>query len=287
MIELLVSLLILVPIMGAAVSLLSVSVQQHAAEQSSGSAVQEARAGLEMMALEIAQAGSHREVATTLSGNVSALTTVQTHNVGSVTGINAGDMVQVGGVSTPAEDILLTAVGTNSVSGIFRTGHSSGEPVRLFALPFTSGIVAPTGLGASSSTTVTTLRFFGDISGDGVLNYVVYAYDGTNAQITRSMTPVTQASLNTALPLITNVKSGSVGFTLYTDAMGVVTSVGISMVVQNTVRSGGQFQEVALATRVVVPSAVAASNVLYENEILGMDNPIPPTPAKVTTWASQ
>ncbi len=287
LIELMVSLLILLPIMGAAVSILSVSVQQHAAEQSSGQTVQDARAGMELMVTEITQAGSHRDVSTTLTGNVPAMLTVQSHPIGSTAGINVGDRIQVGGTSSPAEEIDLTAVGANTISGIFRAGHSGGEPVRLFALPFKSGILKPAGLGVSSSTTVTTLRFFGDIKGDGELVYIVYTYDSTHAQITRSMTPVTQSTLNTALPIISNIKPSSVGFALYTDAMGVITSVRVSLVVQNTVRSGGKLQETALTSRVLIPSAVAASSLVYENVILGTDNPIPPTPANVVTWASQ
>ncbi len=286
LVELMVSLLILLPIMGAVVSLLSVSVQQHSTEQSSSTVVQDARAGLEMMVMEIAQAGSHREVSTTLSGSVSSLTTVQECSIGSSAGINTGDEIQVGGVSTPPEEVRLTAVGTNSISGIFRANHDSGEPVRLFPLPFATGVLKPAGLGVSSSATVTTLRFFGDTTGTGTLFYIVYDYDSANAQITRSMTPVTQTTLQPALPLITNVKAGSVGFTLFTDSVGVVTSVNVALVVNNTVQTSGKYQELALNSRVVIPSAAAASLLLYENNALGGSNPLPPTPANVVTWAS-
>jgi Tfp pilus assembly protein PilW len=287
--ELLVSLLILVPLLGAVVSLFTVAVNQHATEQSSSEATQEARAGMEMMIQEIAQAGSHMartDVSTTTSAIIAPLTSAQAVSVNSSTGFNVGDYVEVD-VGGSEEEVQITALAAGSLSGVFRTAHSSGVPIRLFALPYQSGVIPPAGLGANSSVAVTTLRFFGDLNGDGILCYVVYQYDSANAQITRSMTPITQTSMNPALPLIRNIKSNSAQFTVNTDSMGVITSVNVALTVQNTVKSGTKYQETALSSRVVIPSAVAASNLLNEIQQFGGVNRLPPTPTNVVTWASQ
>jgi Tfp pilus assembly protein PilW len=287
--ELLVSLLILVPLLGAAVSLFSVAARQHSAEQSSSEATQEARAGMDMMIQEIAQAGSHMartDVSATTSVAISPSTDAQAITVNSSTGFNVGDYVDVD-VGGGEEEVQLTAVGTGSISGIFRAAHLSGVPIRLFALPYQTGIIPPAGLGANSSAAVTTLKFFGDLNGDGTMCYVVYQYNSANAQITRSMTPITQTAMNSALPLIQNIKANSAQFTLYTDNMGVIASVNVALTVQNTVKSGAKFQETALSSRIVIPSAAAASNLLNEIQQYGGVNRLPPTPAIIVTWASQ
>ncbi len=291
--EVLVSMLVLLPVMGAAAGLFSVAVNQHSSEQSSIGVTEEARAGFELMTLEIAQAASHADRYTTTSGTVNPQTYAQPLSVASSIGFGVGDYVNVD-TGTSLETITVTAVGTNSISGIFKRQHSTtGVPVRLFALPFTTGVIPPAGLGANSSTSVTKLKFYGnmngllgDENGDGVLYYVEYDYDSANAQITRSMTPITQASKNSALPLVRNVKSGSVQFTLYTDSHAVVTSVSLSLVVQNTWKTGSKYQETALSSRIVIPSAVAASALYSEAIQYGGPNNLPPTPPRVTTWSN-
>jgi Tfp pilus assembly protein PilW len=287
MAELLVSLLILVPLMGAVVSLFSIALNQHASEQSSIEANQDARSGLEIMTLEIAQAGSHGDHSTTATSTFSASTSAQSIPVVSNSGFTVGDFMDVD-TGSNNEIVQVTAVGTNSISGVIRTGHNNANtPIRLFALPYLTGVIPPAGLGANSSATVTTLKFFGDINSDGSVYYVVYNYDSANTQITRSITPITQASMNAALPLVRNVKPNSVQFTLYTDSQSVVTSVSLALTVQNTWTTASKYQETELSSRIVIPSAVAGSVLLRELETYGGVNRLPPTPSQVTTWANQ
>jgi len=284
--EMLVSLLILVPLFGAVLSLFSVAVNQHGSEQSSAEANMDARSGLELMTLEIAQAGSHGDHSTTATSAITGSTDPQAVSVASSIGFTIGDYMDVD-AGANKEIIQVTNVGTNSISGIFRTAHTSGTPVRLFALPYLTGVIPPAGLGANSSATVTRLKFFGDINSDGNLYYVEYDYDSANAQITRSMTPITQASMNAALPLVRNVKPNSVQFTLYTDSRNVVTSVSLALTVQNTWMTASKHQETELSSRIVIPSAVAGSALLNELETYGGVNRLPPTPSQVTTWANR
>jgi len=273
--------------MAAVVTLFSDGVNQHSAEQSSAAMNQEARCALEMMTLEVAQAGSHRDANTTTTSSVSTPTaSAQSVSLASSSGFTIGDFVDID-TGTSRETVEVTAVDSNSISAIFRIPHGNGVPVRLFALPYLTGVIPPAGLGANSSATTTRLRFFGDVNGDGKLYYVEYDYNSTNAQITRSMTPITQATKNAAQPLVGNIKPNSVQFTLYTDSMSVVTSVSVTLTAVNTVRSGTKYQETALSSRTVIPSAGAASTLKYEVETYGGINRLPPTPSHVTTWSSQ
>ncbi len=289
MTELLISMCILVPIMGAAVSMFSTGANQQASEQTSIDANQDARSGLEIMTREIAQAGSHRDTSTTSTASINSSTNAQPLSVASTVGFSVGDWVDV-----DSESVQLTAVSSTSISAVFSANHASSAPVRLFASPYIPGVIPPAGLGANSSQTVTTLRFFGDINGDPNsspsdpnLYYVEYVYDTANSQITRSSTPLTQATKNPAVPFIRNVKANSVQFTLNTDDLGVVTSASIALTVHNTWKTGSKYQETELSSRVVIPSAVAGSALLHEVQRYGGIDQLPPTPSQVTTWVSQ
>jgi type II secretory pathway pseudopilin PulG len=285
LIELMISILILMPIMGAAMSLFSVGVQQQASEQSSIEATQEARTGFELMTTEIAQAGSHGDRSAVLSMNVPASTAVQTVTVSSTTGITAGDFVDVD-TGANHEIVEITGVTSTTLSGIFRTAHVQNKPVRLFALPYLTGVVPPAGMAANSTVEVTTLRLFGDINGDSTVQYVEYIYDSNSNQITRSITPITQAEKNPALPIMSNVKPNSVRFALRTDGLGAVTSVDLALTTQSSWKTGSQYQESQLSSKVVIPCAVSGSVLLYEIRRYGGVDRLPPTPSKVTTWTS-
>ncbi len=286
MAELLIAMVILLPVMGAALSLFSVGVNQHESEQTSIDVSQEARGALEMMASEIAQAGAHGDRETITTSTIAASINAQSVVVASAAGFMPGDYVEVD-TGANLETVQLTAVTGNSISGVFRTSHANGVPVRLFAMPYQNGVIPPAGMGASSSASVTALRFFGDMYGDSELFYVEYRYDAANDQITRSMTPISQGTKNPALPFIRNVQPNSVQFTLYTDTRGFVTAVDLSLGVQNTWGTGTQHekQKIDVSSRTVIPSAVTASALLNEIEIYGGLNNMPPTPAKVLAWA--
>ncbi len=300
MLELLLGVVILAPIMAAAFSFFSVGASQHASEQSNIDALQEARAGLDTMATEIGQAGSHRDVCTTLSGAISAASTsgVRAFNVNSTAGYSVGDYVFVdvddSGTSASQEEMRIEAVTANSISGILAKAHASGAPVCSSPWPFQYGVIRPTGLGNNDFQNVTTLQFFGDITGnmassatDPNIYYVEYVYDSTNNQITRSATPITQTTKATAVPLIRNLVPGSVQMTVTSDQWGIITSVNLSMSVRNTVRISGHVEDTQLSTRVSIPSALSAAVITSEISRPNIQavNKFPPTPANVNTLA--
>ncbi len=282
--ELMISVIILIPIMGAAISLFSVGARQQGTEQDSLDVNQEARAGLEMMVREIAQAGSRRDFITTTANSIN--TGIQTVTVNSAAGFLTGDWVRVGGTETVK--LIGVDYSAKSITANFAVGHGSNSSVRLLAYPFETGIIAPPGIGSHASADVNPIRFYGDISGDPndqKLYYVEYAYDAANSRITRSMTPLTADFKNAPRPLIANIKPNSVRFTVSTDGMGLVTSVNIAFTVQSTLKSGTKYQETALSTRVVIPSTTACSLLKDELEERGGDNYLPRTPTHVSEWA--
>jgi len=292
--ELLVSMVVLIPVMAAAVGMFSVGASHHAIGQNAIDVNQDARTAMEMMSIEIAQAGSHADVSTVASSSIVNSMTAQSVQVQSAAGFTAGDYVDVD-VDPNSEIVQLTAVSGNRLTGVFRLDHGPDTPIRLPAMPYLTGIIPPPGLGANSSTTVTTLRFFGHIQGsngdanenDPTVHYVEYNYDSANERITRSITPITQATKNPAVPFVRNVKTGSVRFTLNTDVLGVVTSASIAVTVKNSIKSGTQYQEVPLASRITIPSTIAASELLWEYQRYRGLYPLPPTPSIVRTWAGQ
>ncbi len=74
-------------------------------------------------------------VDTTLTATVTASKTAQTVSVGSSSGVIAGQWITVGGGITYQADgnieaVHVTAVGAGTITGIFRSNHSSGETVK-------------------------------------------------------------------------------------------------------------------------------------------------------------
>jgi len=283
--EMLVSICILIPVMGAAVGLFSLGASQHSTEQTSIESTQEARAAFEMMTTEIAQAGAHGDVATTISVAFGANAAAQPVRVASTVGFAVGDYVDVD-TGSDHELVQLTAVGGDTITGVFRTSHQQNKPVRLFALPYATGVLS-NGLAPNSTRTSSSICFYGDILGNSTVQYVEYNYNAGTNQITRSITPITQNTPSAAVVLVNNIKPNSAQFTINTDSRGIVTSAVVAMTVQNTVKSGGKYQETELASRITIPSAIAASALLYENYRFGGFNHIPPTPENVTQWASR
>lgn len=284
--ELLISMMILIPIMGAAVSMFSVGVNQQVTEQGSVDVNQEARAGLEMMTREIGQAGAHGNIHTTTSAAIGASSNVQTIGVGSTAGMTVGEWVDVD-AGANWECVQLTAVSGNTISGIFTMSHAANASVNLFAYPYLTAVIPPSGMGPNSSVDVTTVRFFGDIDSDLVLDYVEYVYNSSADRIMRSVTPLTAGGKSAAIPFINNIRDNSVQFTVNSNALGVITSVNISFTVESTIESNSQKQHVTLSSRALVPSAMAASALLRELQMYQDISKLPPTPSQVTAWANQ
>jgi type II secretory pathway pseudopilin PulG len=292
MVEMLVAILILLPIMAAAMSLFSTAVSQHGSEQNSIEVNQDARAALEIMTREIAQAGSHRDRIRNTSGAAGPSTTATATvsiPMASTSGFIVGDWVIID--PNNWEETEIQGVSSNSISAVLGKHHNSGVSVQLKAYPFSVGVIPPAGMGANASQNVSTLKFFGDINGDlnsaatdPNLYYIEYGYDSANHQITRSATEITASAKSNAIPFISNVTSAQ--FTVNTNELGVITVVNITMTVRSNWRTGSKYEAATLASRVFVPSASAATALMYElkdgyQEI----NKMPLLPDGVAAWA--
>jgi type II secretory pathway pseudopilin PulG len=283
-VEMLVALCIFLPLMIGAAQLFEVGVKQKSREQSTLEASMDATIGFQMMLSEIAQAGSHSDISTTLQQNVSGSATAQAVSVASTAGLNPGDYIDIVDSTGSSETIEIKAVGDGTLTAIILGDYTTGDDVRLFAQPYTGGIISPTALAANASTDVTTLRFFGDIYGDGNLYYVEYAYDSNNAQITRSITRFDAGSKSAAVPLISHIQQGSAQFTLHADGNGVVSSVTASLTVENQWKNdAGQLEEIRLSSRVNAPSIEAASALYYESMHYGGVANLPSIPSFVAS----
>lgn len=189
------------------------------------------RSATELLQQEIGQAGSIAlpppAIPLTLLGAVTGLGTSATIGVTDSTGMFRGMQLVIGpdavnGASR--ETVMLTAVGTNTITAIFQDPHAAGAAVSVLGA-FASGVVPISGdkiitidaagatqvttLTAATGSTGTLLKLFGDINGDGNLVYIEYACNtGTSAApgtFTRSVTPFTAGSQTAAQTLLPNV----------------------------------------------------------------------------------
>ena len=285
LVELLITSLVLLVLLAGIATVFVTGVNYYGGEQRTAQMNGEARTALDIMAMEIAQAGARRDFNTTVSADLGGSATSQDVSVASSTGFQPGDSVTVDAGGLNPETVQLTAVGAGSIRGIFQIARATGTAIRFYSMPYITGIVPPAGLLPNSSVSVTALNFYGDFYPDGNVYYVEYKYDSANSQITRSITPLSQASENPAEPFIRNVQNVAPFFTLYSDNEGAVTSVRVDVTVQNTWKGNTATGETRIQARMGAPSVAAASVILTDNKLYGTAFPLPATPANVTAWS--
>jgi hypothetical protein len=195
---------------------------------------QSARAALEILTQEIGQAGynpnysPHKTSSAPVTAGYSALCVT----LDNTTGINPGDWLSVDtGVNNEIVQVTgNTANGActtaNQIKVVLQMDHTTTPfPVLSYKFPYPTGILTGTVNGQSTSSD-TTLMFYGDISDNGQINSIVYSLDPTTNPATtvtvggatyalynlyRSITPVTFPTAlslgtnNQASPLVQNV----------------------------------------------------------------------------------
>ena len=195
---------------------------------------QSARAALEVLTQEIGQAGYNPNFSPnkTCSTAISAGYAAQCVTLNDTTGINPTDWLSV---DTGSSNEIVQVTGNtangacttaNQIKAIFQWDHPTTPiPFLSYKFPYPTGILTGTVNGVSTSDNKT-LEFYGDISDNGQISYIVYSLNPTTSPATtvtvggatytlynlyRSITPVTFPTAlslgtnNPASPLVQNV----------------------------------------------------------------------------------
>jgi prepilin-type N-terminal cleavage/methylation domain-containing protein len=199
LLELLVSVAIIVILMTIIFAFLGAAQQHYRSQQALATVNQGGRSAIEVMTIELHQAGSNPVVQTQYSlasaatpAVVGASSAVVSVSLNSTAGIFYGSRLIIGNNCTPPppgglgcdqEDVTVnmnptastTAMTTSSVPVAIINPHASGEAVFVRNYPYPNGVLydnrtAGTGLGVA----VNRIRFFGDILNTGQLYYEEY-----------------------------------------------------------------------------------------------------------------
>ena len=210
LIEMLVSILILILLMGAVFPFLFQAQKRFQGNVVVSEANQSARAALEVMSQEIGQAGYNPQFYPNKTLATSISTTGEPRCVTvspEIVGIDPGDWVSVD--TGPAQELLEVFATSNSsslngptwnssnavpatcttaatpwIEAKFEYNHSAGAPVNSYKMPYGGGLLY-------SGTTYSNgqrLEFYGDINQDGTVQYVIYSVS--------PMSPATTVTIN-------------------------------------------------------------------------------------------
>ena len=247
LVELLIAMLVMLIISGAATSALLKMTSTQATIWNRTQMHSGIRGATEVLQQEVGQAGRVAlPAAVTLSNNISSGSN-RTLQVSSAVGMFAGEYLTIDAGSNQ-ETVQLSAVDTSknpdeiTVAALARD-HNSGVSVAVFG-SFQAGVVPPS---ATNGSTGSVLKIFGDINGDGNMVYVEYSCDTTtNHNLYRNSMPFDQTAAKVAATasqiLLSNVidnpvTNGTVPpcFTYQTTTIaGVdyVTNVAVTLTVQ-------------------------------------------------------
>lgn len=200
------------------------------------------RNATELLAQEVGQAGRVGvPLPVTLAGNVVSGFAPATVAVNSATSLFVGENIAVD-TGANREMVTLTGVNpaNNTISGVFTLAHAKGVPV-LVEGSFASGIVPPS---FASGSTPTVLKLYGDLNGDGILQYVEYTCDTASGNFYRNVVPLTAGAKPPVAPsmvLINNIRTNPGGTPCFTyqektvknSPINAVINVGITITVQS------------------------------------------------------
>ncbi len=303
LLELLVTMVVLTVIMGAMMEFMSVMQRRYTAQQRVGSVNQTGKTVMELLALDIEQAGYPGTVNTTTTAAVTASnsynTTVTLASDAGLfrkravlvdTGANQETVVIELCTSTSSTSTSCTVGGSNSITGLFKKSHASGVPVRASAYPYPQGIVNT----ATYPSNATTLRIMGDLRGNGSLRYIEYRYtaDATgNCQgtLVRSdsdaFATTQQPAATIADNLCNNAATGIFAYTTDTAAgtYTYFTQIGATLVMRTATSSAQERGAGGTATEVMREQYFVPRNVMYARRLAmdGLETLLPAAPSTV------
>lgn len=229
LIEVMVSLLVLLVVTGAAFYAMAYYQRNYGSSRLRAVMHEGVRGAVELITQEVGQAGLLDFTTRTTSAAITASQTAQSVVLDSVDSIFVGEDLIVG-TSTTEETVKVTAVnaGTSTITGVFTQNHAVNTRVRGYGV-FPQGIL--------SSSSATELRIFGDINGDGNITYVKYICDTSAGTLSRSMTVVTPTTTTATASevLVSDLTANPGGTACFqytsrtTGPYTFVTSVGITL----------------------------------------------------------
>jgi hypothetical protein len=213
-------------------------------------------------------------------------------SVNATTGMFVGEQVVVD--AGPAEEtVTLTGVnGTNTqITATFASAHATAAPVRVYG-GFASGVVPTT---AANGSTGSALKMFGDIDGDGNLEYVEYTCDTAAGNLYRrsmAFDAAAKAPISADLALLNNITANPGGSSCFTyqqqsvNGTTFVLDVAITLTVQTTNRDAitGLYETETKALLNVAPRNVFN---IWQLAGLGVSNRVQPMPPSIQTLLSK
>ncbi len=293
LLEVMVAMAILLVVAGSVISALLHMTKVEGTVTSQTELHTSVRNATELLTQEVGQAGRVSvPQSITLAGNVLAPTganATATVAVSSATSLFVGEKVVVD-TGGSKETVVLTAVnaGGNTITASFTQAHLPGVPV-LLGGSFVSGVVPPS---FPSGSTPTILKLYGDINGDGNLEYVEYTCDVGTGNFYRNVMPLTAPAkppLDPSMILINNIQPNPGGAPCFTyqektvqnSPSNAVINVGITLTVQTQYQDPqtGQFRKESKALLNVAPR-----NVFYGWQMgnAGLTDRLQPMPPNVS-----
>jgi prepilin-type N-terminal cleavage/methylation domain-containing protein len=288
LLEMMVSIAILLVVAGAIISGLVQMTKVEGTLTSRTQMQSSVRNATEILEQEVGQAGRVGvPQSVTLTGTVVGAPVTATVGVSSTTSLFVGEKVVVD-TDANSEVVALTGVnpGANTITATFSQGHAANAPV-LVQGSFPSGIIPPSFFNGS---TATTLKLYGDINGDGNLEYVEYTCDTAAGNFYRNTMPLTvgvKPPIDPSMILINNIQANPGGTPCFTyqekavinSPINAVVNIGITLTVQTQYRDPqtGRYQTESKALLNVAPR-----NVFYAWQMGNAGNtdrlqPMPPS----------
>jgi prepilin-type N-terminal cleavage/methylation domain-containing protein len=290
LLEVLVAMAILLVVAGAVISAMIQMTKVEGSVTNQTEMHSGVRNATELLAQEVGQAGRVGVPGSiTLAGNVLAPGGGQTVTVAvsSATSLFVGEKMAVD-TGGNREIVSLTAVnpGANTITAAFTQPHVAGVPV-LVEGSFVSGIVPPS---FANGSTPTTLKLYGDINGDGILQYVEYTCDAAAGNFYRNVVPLTAGAkppLDPSMILINNIQANPGGTPCFTyqeksvqnSPTTAVVNVGITLTVQTqyTDPQTGQYIKESKALLNVAPRNVFYGWQMGNAGLTDRMQPMPPS----------
>jgi prepilin-type N-terminal cleavage/methylation domain-containing protein len=286
LIEVMISLLVLLVVAGAAFYALAYYQRNYGSSRLRAVMHEGMRGAVELISQEVGQAGL-LDFQTTTSGLTPIVPALGDQSVvlGSVNSIFQNQILIVGSADTE-ETVVVDSVNfaTSTIQAIFAKNHPPNSIVRAYGV-YPQGIL--------SSSTANDLKIFGDINNDGNISYVQYHCDTSAGTLSRAVTtPVTpdpSLAKNTTYDVLVNnlIPTPGVACFQYTPkTLGTytfVTSVAITL--------SAQTSKVDPQTKQYVTMRKSFLNLAPRNVLMGLELAqngyrirLQPTPTIITSF---